>query len=845
MAYLNVKSRSLETKIVYYGAGLSGKTTNLEIVKKHSEEGRCGEMMSLNTAGDRTLFFDWVPFNMGKVNGCDVKMQLYTVPGQAKYAETRRRVLAGADGIVLVLDSQSSAVERNLEIMADLREQMAANHLKAENCPIVVQLNKRDLPNAMRVEDLVRELSLDRMITVEAVAATGQGVFETLREATKLVLAAVRRNAREDGASLSAGEASGLDGQTLYASLTEGQDVASLGLVDAGPPTRMEGSGPRSPTGMSPSGQVASSEPRSPREGSDAVASSGPFTPPPPAVAVAGPPAPASSATVTMPISPISPRPPSAVSPGSTPVSSASAGASGTAPVSAPTSAPLTSPSRAPQPPATSVPSNGRPGEPVPSVSAAGFGELLAGVRAMSLRLDALEPTLTRAMGSQNADLERRLALRVEQTVEQKVGAVARTVAGTVDSTDAQLNELASAISTLTIRAERAEKAAADANAVAVRLLSAVAGLTEEVRNRLAETNVETERRLVRASDETTRQAAEAEERTNKALANLREVIFKDATSLAERVNAEQKLAHKSLLEPFAAVRARLLDDAVLHAQRDDELRVLIASTRGELEARFTSSIAGLRDELGARVDGLATDLRESNRGLLDDRLGVLAADLVGRATTDRVALEKRLGQWMERLPDVGAMKLVVEAGVVKPLADIEQRLLTLSVSGAEGSQAVGVLKSDVAATLKDVRSLSASMVKATELQRQGVEEMARDLRQAEINLGQRIEAIPPDVARALATPLARTGDSMAALGANVAAGLSSVNEAVSGNERSLTKLREQLCDPTGKTLPKALEDVWTHTHNHFSTVEEALRRVGEDLHRASVDAKGKPWWKG
>jgi len=194
-------------------------------------------------------------------------------------------------------------------------------------------------------------------------------------------------------------------------------------------------------------------------------------------------------------------------------------------------------------------------------------------------------------------------------------------------------------------------------------------------------------------------------------------------------------------------------------------------------------------------------------------------------------------------------MKLVVEAGLVKPLADVERRLLTLAVSSAEGSESLRGLKTDVGATLKDVRGFSAVMVKAVELQRQAVEEVARDLRQAEINLGQRMDTLPPEVARAMATPLARTGDALgvavANVGASMAVGLASVNEGLSANEGSLTKLREQLCDPTGKSLPTALEDVRTHSHNHFTTVEDALRRVGEDLHRASADAKGKPWWKG
>jgi signal recognition particle receptor subunit beta/uncharacterized protein YoxC len=218
MAYLNVKERVIEAKIVYYGAGLSGKTTNLEQVKRLSTDGRCGDMMTLETDGDRTLFFDWLPFNIGKFNGCDVKMQLYTVPGQTQYAETRKRVLAGADGVVLVLDSQSGALDKNRQTLGDLREHLRANGLAAE-IPIVVQLNKRDLPSAMAPDELLREVGLGEMPYVEAIASRGERVFETLREASRLVLQAIRESARVRSPELKTGTSSGLDGNTLYTKL--------------------------------------------------------------------------------------------------------------------------------------------------------------------------------------------------------------------------------------------------------------------------------------------------------------------------------------------------------------------------------------------------------------------------------------------------------------------------------------------------------------------------------------------------------------------------------------------------------------------------------------------------
>jgi signal recognition particle receptor subunit beta/uncharacterized protein YoxC len=220
MAHLNVKDRVIEAKIVYFGAGLSGKTTNLEQIKRLGQGGKCGELVSLDTDGDRTLFFDWLPFDVGKVNGCDVKMQLYTVPGQPQYAETRRKVLAGSDVVVLILDSQSGAIDRNREVMTDLKESLAANGLSLDETGFVLQLNKRDLPTAMPPADLLEAVGLSGSSYIEAVASSGQGVFETLREATRKALAQVRDAARERTPALRTNGVAGLDGRSLYTALT-------------------------------------------------------------------------------------------------------------------------------------------------------------------------------------------------------------------------------------------------------------------------------------------------------------------------------------------------------------------------------------------------------------------------------------------------------------------------------------------------------------------------------------------------------------------------------------------------------------------------------------------------
>ena len=250
MAHLNVKERVIEAKIVYFGAGLSGKTTNLEQVKRLSDGGKCGELVSLDTDGDRTLFFDWLPFDIGKVNGCDVKLQLYTVPGQPQYAETRRKVLAGSDGVVLVLDSQTGALDKNREVMKDLRESMVANGLSMDSMAFVLQLNKRDLPTAMIPSELLDAVGMPDAPYFEAVASSGKGVFETLREATRQVLAHVRDAARDRRSDLRVGDVAGLDGHRLYTTLTgeASLPMASLPTVVPKAPPSTSGSNVTAPT---------------------------------------------------------------------------------------------------------------------------------------------------------------------------------------------------------------------------------------------------------------------------------------------------------------------------------------------------------------------------------------------------------------------------------------------------------------------------------------------------------------------------------------------------------------------------------------------------------------------
>jgi len=198
MAVFNYSTRELTTKIVYYGPGLCGKTTNLQYIYDHLKEGVRGKMLSLATKSDRTLFFDFLPVDIGEIHGMKTKVQLYTVPGQVFYNETRRLVLRGADGVVFVADSQENMLEANLDSFRNLEENLAAHGLNLRELPHVLQYNKRDLPNVLPVEVLDEKLNKYNAPFYEAIATTGVGVQETLRHITKLVL--IHLNERYGGA---------------------------------------------------------------------------------------------------------------------------------------------------------------------------------------------------------------------------------------------------------------------------------------------------------------------------------------------------------------------------------------------------------------------------------------------------------------------------------------------------------------------------------------------------------------------------------------------------------------------------------------------------------------------
>jgi signal recognition particle receptor subunit beta len=188
MALINYASREINCKIVYYGTGLGGKTTNLEYIFKQLAPGIRGEMISLATETERTLFFDFLPLDLGSVQGFKTKFSLYTVPGQVEYNASRKLILNGVDGIVFVADSQKEKWDENIESLRNMEENLAEYGLTLDSVPYVLQYNKRDLPNVNTYEELEGVLNPRNVPSFEAVAVEGSGVFATLKAVSKAVL---------------------------------------------------------------------------------------------------------------------------------------------------------------------------------------------------------------------------------------------------------------------------------------------------------------------------------------------------------------------------------------------------------------------------------------------------------------------------------------------------------------------------------------------------------------------------------------------------------------------------------------------------------------------------------
>jgi mutual gliding-motility protein MglA len=193
MTFINYASREINCKIVYYGPGLCGKTTNLQYIFDSTAPQARGKLISLATETDRTLFFDFMPLELGTVRGFKTRFHLYTVPGQVFYDASRKLILKGVDGVVFVADSQEERMDANIESLYNLEENLKSQGYDLMKIPYVLQLNKRDLTNIITVDDLASELQRKGEPVVEAVASTGQGVFDTLKAVAKQVLTELRK----------------------------------------------------------------------------------------------------------------------------------------------------------------------------------------------------------------------------------------------------------------------------------------------------------------------------------------------------------------------------------------------------------------------------------------------------------------------------------------------------------------------------------------------------------------------------------------------------------------------------------------------------------------------------
>lgn len=188
MSFVNYHTKEINCKIVYYGPGLGGKTTNIQYIYQKTSSQNKGQMITLNTENERTLFFDFLPLDLGEIRGFKTRFHLYTVPGQVFYEASRKLILRGVDGLVFVADSQVERMEANLESFHGLEKNLLDQGYDLAKVPMVMQWNKRDLPNIVPVEDLQLQLNKRKNPSFEAIASQGHGVFETLKMVSKSVL---------------------------------------------------------------------------------------------------------------------------------------------------------------------------------------------------------------------------------------------------------------------------------------------------------------------------------------------------------------------------------------------------------------------------------------------------------------------------------------------------------------------------------------------------------------------------------------------------------------------------------------------------------------------------------
>ncbi|HSF13958.1 MAG TPA: ADP-ribosylation factor-like protein [Vicinamibacteria bacterium] len=203
MTFINYASREINCKIVYYGPGLCGKTTNLQFIYEKTNPNAKGKLISLATETDRTLFFDFLPLELGNVRGFKTRFHLYTVPGQVFYDASRKLILKGVDGVIFVADSQRERMDANVESLRNLEQNLKAQGYDIRTIPYVLQLNKRDLPSAVPVDEMKSKLCIDTEPVLEAIAASedGFGVFDTLKAVAKLVLQELTRGTERSSGS--------------------------------------------------------------------------------------------------------------------------------------------------------------------------------------------------------------------------------------------------------------------------------------------------------------------------------------------------------------------------------------------------------------------------------------------------------------------------------------------------------------------------------------------------------------------------------------------------------------------------------------------------------------------
>ena len=194
MSFINYQTKEINCKIVYYGPGLGGKTTNIQHIYSKTAGTNKGEMITLNTENERTLFFDFLPLDLGEIRGFKTRLHLYTVPGQVFYEASRKLILRGVDGVVFVADSQLEKFDSNIQSLESLKENLTEQGYEFDKVPVVMQWNKRDLPNTSPISELERSLNNYDFPAFEASALKGDGVFETLKMVSKMVLMNVKGN---------------------------------------------------------------------------------------------------------------------------------------------------------------------------------------------------------------------------------------------------------------------------------------------------------------------------------------------------------------------------------------------------------------------------------------------------------------------------------------------------------------------------------------------------------------------------------------------------------------------------------------------------------------------------